>query len=49
MGFMGISNKHGVNEFGKDYVFSELDRFGFFRHLIVQAKHEEKAESGEES
>ena len=46
MGFMGISNKHGVNEFGKDYVFSELERFGFFRHLIVQAKHEEKLNQG---
>lgn len=46
MGFYGISNKHGVNEFGKDYVFSELDRFGFFRHLIVQAKHEEKLNQG---
>ncbi len=46
MGFFGISNKHGVNEFGKDYVFSELDRFGFFRHLIVQAKHEERMNQG---
>lgn len=46
MGFVGISNKHGINEFGKDYVFSELDMFGQFRHMIIQAKHEEKINQG---
>jgi len=46
MGYLGISNKHGSQEFGKDYVFSELDGFGQFRHLIVQAKHEETINQG---
>lgn len=46
MGFVGISNMHGVNEFGKDYVFSELDQFGQLRHMIIQAKHEEKISQG---
>jgi hypothetical protein len=46
MGFVGISNKHGSQEFGKDYVFSEVDRFGHFRHMAVQAKHEKKIDQG---
>ncbi len=46
LGFIGISNEHGVNEFGKDFVFSELDRFGKLRHMIVQAKHQEKINQG---
>jgi hypothetical protein len=46
LGFVGITNKHGSQEFGKDYVFSELDRFGQLRHMVVQAKHEEKIEQG---
>jgi hypothetical protein len=40
MGFVNISNKHGRDEFGKDYVFSEIDRFMHYRHMVVQAKHE---------
>jgi hypothetical protein len=39
MGFVNISNKHGSLEFGKDYVFSEIDRFMHYRHMVVQAKH----------
>src|SRR5688572_15117764 len=46
MGYVGISNKHGVNEFGKDYVFSELDPFGQLRHMIIQAKHDERINQG---
>lgn len=46
LGFFGISNKHGVNEFGKDYVFSEFDGFGHLRHMVVQAKHVEKINQG---
>jgi hypothetical protein len=45
-GFVGISNQHGRQEFGKDYVFSEIDAFGQFRHLVVQAKHLEKIGQG---
>jgi hypothetical protein len=46
LGFVGISNEHGINEFGKDFVFSELDRFGKLRNMIVQAKHVEKLNQG---
>jgi hypothetical protein len=46
LGFVGISNEHGVNEFGKDFVFSELDRFGRLRHMVVQAKYEESLNQG---
>jgi hypothetical protein len=46
LGYIGITNKHGSQEFGKDYVFSELDRFGHMRHLVVQAKHEESINQG---
>jgi len=49
MGFVGISNKHGVHEFGKDYVFSELDLFGQLRHMTIQAKHEEKINQGKKA
>ncbi len=46
MGFIGITNKHGAQEFGKDYVFTELDRFGVQRHMVVQAKHEKTINKG---
>jgi hypothetical protein len=46
MGYIGISNKHGVNEFGKDFVFSEIDNFGQLRHLAIQAKHEKVLNQG---
>jgi len=46
MGFVNISNKHGSLEFGKDYVFSEIDRFMQYRHMVVQAKHEESINQG---
>ena len=48
MGFVGITNKHGVHELGKDYVFSELDRFGEMRNMAVQAKHKERISQGKE-
>jgi hypothetical protein len=38
MGFCGISNKHGSQEFGKDFVFSEIGPFGSFRHLDAISK-----------
>jgi hypothetical protein len=46
LGFVGITNKHGSQEYGKDYVFSELDKFGQLRHMVVQAKHEESIGQG---
>jgi hypothetical protein len=46
LGFVNISNKHGTQEFGKDYVFSEIDRFAHYRHMVVQAKHEESINQG---
>lgn len=42
MGFYGIAHLHGAREFGKDFVFSELTKFGFIRHFAAQVKHEEK-------
>jgi hypothetical protein len=46
LGFINISNKHGSQEFGKDYVFSEIDGFGHYRHMVVQAKHEKVLKQG---
>lgn len=46
MGFVGIAEMHGSQEFGKDYVFSERDRFGNYRHMAVQAKHEKSINQG---
>jgi hypothetical protein len=47
LGFVGISQEHGVAEFGKDFVFSELDAFGKLRNMVVQAKHKEKIDQGQ--
>lgn len=46
MGFCGISDKHAVKEFGRNYVFSELDPFGQFRHLLAHVEHREKLAGG---
>ena len=40
MGFLTICELDGSQEFGKDFVFSELTPFGFFRHYGVVVKHE---------
>ena len=40
MGFLAIAELDGSLEFGKDFVFSELTAFGFFRHYRVVVKHE---------
>jgi hypothetical protein len=40
MGFLAIAELDGSQEFGKDFVFSELTPFGFFRHYGVVVKHE---------
>ena len=46
LGFFGVALKHGGQEFGKDFVFSELHRFGGVRHYAAQVKHEEKLNQG---
>lgn len=40
MGFMSVAELDGSQEFGKDFVFSELTPFGFLRHYGVVVKHE---------
>jgi len=46
LGFYGVSQQHGTQEFGKDFVFSELHRLGGMRHLAAQVKHEQKIHQG---
>src|SRR4051812_3794854 len=46
LGFYGVSEQHGTQEFGKDFVFSELHRLGGMRHYAAQVKHEEKISQG---
>jgi len=40
MGFLAIAEPDVSLEFGKDFVFSELTAFGFFRHYRVVVKYE---------
>ena len=40
LGFLSVAELDGPQEFGKDFVFSELTAFGFLRHYAVVAKHE---------
>jgi len=46
LGFYGVSDQHGSQEFGKDFVFSELHRLGGMRHYAAQVKHEAKINQG---
>jgi len=46
LGFFAVALKHGTQEFGKDFVFSELHRFGGVRHYVAQVKHEDKINQG---
>ena len=39
LGFAVILDYHGMEEFGKDLVFGEIDRFGMVRYHAVQAKY----------
>lgn len=39
LGFFLVAEYHGRREFGKDFVFSELHRFGGIRHYAAQVKH----------
>jgi hypothetical protein len=38
MGFVKILYSHGVDEFGRDFVFSKLDKFGNIVHYAMQVK-----------
>ncbi|MEN6309300.1 MAG: hypothetical protein ABFD91_16260 [Anaerohalosphaeraceae bacterium] len=40
LGFVAVAELHGAQEFGKDFVFSELAPFGFLRHYAAVVKHE---------
>jgi hypothetical protein len=46
LGFYGVSEQHGTQEFGKDFVFSELHRLGGMRHHAAQVKHVESLNQG---
>ena len=46
LGFYGVTEQHGPQEFGKDFVFSELHRLGGMRHYAAQVKHEEIIRQG---
>lgn len=46
LGFYGVSEQHGSQEFGKDFVFSELHRLGGMRHHAAQVKHEKSINQG---
>jgi len=46
LGYYGVSEQHGTQEFGKDFVFSELHRLGGMRHFAAQVKHEKKIKQG---
>jgi hypothetical protein len=39
LGFVAVAELHGGQEFGKDFVFSELTPFGFLRHYAAVVKH----------
>ena len=38
MDFVDVRFNHGVREYGKDFTFSELTKFGNLRHFAIQAK-----------
>jgi hypothetical protein len=46
LGYYGVSEQHGSQEFGKDFVFSELHRLGGMRHYAAQVKHEKSINQG---
>jgi hypothetical protein len=46
LGYYGVSEQHGTQEFGKDFVFSELHRLGGMRHYAAQVKHERIIKQG---
>jgi hypothetical protein len=46
LGYYGVAEQHGTQEFGKDFVFSELHRLGGMRHYAAQVKHEKRINQG---
>jgi hypothetical protein len=40
LGFFTVVNYHGVQEYGRDLIFAEIDRFGHIRYHGLQAKYE---------
>jgi hypothetical protein len=46
LGFYGVSEQHGTQDFGTDFVFSELHRLGGMRHYAAQVKHEKRLSQG---
>lgn len=46
LGFFLVTDYHGQHEYGKDFVFKELDRFGGTRHYAAQVKHKPKIAGG---
>ena len=46
LGYFGIAELHGTQEFGKDFVFSEQTPFGFPRHYAAVVKHEKSIGQG---
>jgi hypothetical protein len=46
LGFVAVAELHGKDEFGKDFVFSELTPFGFLRHYAAVVKHKESIQQG---
>src|ERR1035437_3722707 len=46
LGDLGGSEQHGTQEFGKNFVFSDLHRLGGMRHYAAQVKHEKKISQG---
>ena len=38
MGFLDVRYTHGIKEYGKDFTFSELTKFGNLRHYGMQVK-----------
>lgn len=46
LGFHGVTELHGSQEFGKDFVFSEIHRLGGVKHYAAQVKHHETISQG---
>src|ERR1700683_226046 len=46
LGFYNVSEQHGTQEFGKDFVFSELHRLAGTKHYAAQVKHKESINQG---
>jgi hypothetical protein len=46
LGFYGVSEQHGSQAYGKDFVFSELHRLGGMRNYAAQVKHEPRISQG---